>query len=180
MKRRSHLLVYLLLNVVISAATILVVLVIWDHNRPGGVATLPPLPTGAANPPLVTATPVLPTPLPAPTETLPPAGTPLIEIASVVGAGDVTQEVVMLRRQGDGNLRMAGWKLQGQHGIAFVVPATPELILYKGGAVQLFTRAGTDTATEIYWNRDQPAWRSGETLTLLDPLGQQRATFSVP
>lgn len=177
MKKRSHLLLYLLLNAVISAGAILAVLMVWDHYHPSQALPLVP-PSGgnpAAAPALVTATPP-----PAATETLPPASTPLIEIASVVGAGDPQQEVVILRRVGEGNLRMAGWKLQGQHGNSFVFPASPELILYKGGAVQLFTRAGTDSVTEIFWNRDQAAWRSGETLTLLDPQGQTRATFNVP
>lgn len=179
MKRRSNLLLYLLLNVVISAATILVVLLVWTNTHrsemPPPASPLPGLAGPVASP-----TPPLPTPPPAPTETLPPEGTPLIEIVSVVGAGDLEQEVVMLRRLGEGNLRMTGWKLVGEHNNVYVFPATPELILYQGGAVEIYTRAGTDTATEIYWNRDRAAWRSGETLRLLDPDGKERAVFKVP
>ena len=178
-RRRSHLLSYLLLNVVISAATVLVVLVAWNHFKP--------LSTGAVDTPLpglglpaASQTPALPALPPAPTETLPPVGTPLIEIVSVVGAGDPQQEVVMLRRQGTGNLRMTGWKLQGEHNNAYVFPSTPELILYQGGAVQIYTRAGTDTATELYINRDQALWQPGETLHLLDSQGNERAKFAVP
>ena len=178
-RRRSHLISYLLLNVVVSAATILAVLLVWDHFRP-----LPTVPAATPLPglslPAASKTPAPPTPPPAPTETLPPASTPLIEIVSVVGAGDPQQEVVMLRRLGEGNLRMTGWKLQGERNNSYVFPAAPELILYQGGAVQLYTRAGSDTATELYMNRDQALWRSGETLRLLDAQGNERAKIAVP
>jgi hypothetical protein len=117
---------------------------------------------------------------PLPVDTLPPTSTPIIQIASVVGVGDVQQEVVLLKRVGEGNLSMVGWKLQGEHNNIYTFPKQPELILYKDGAVQVFSKAGTDSVTEVYWNRPDAAWRSGELIRLLDPQGNERATYRIP
>lgn len=194
MKRRSNLLLYLLLNIIVSAATILIVLVVWNKAlpssqvpaaQPDGLAAQPAPSTAPVNaaavkptiaPPLDSGT----QPPPGLTETLPPLDQPVIQIISVVGAGDVTAEVVLLKRTGEGNLRMAGWKLQGEHANTYTFPNQPELILFKGGAVQVFSKAGTDAATEVYWNRDKPAWRTGELVRLLDPQGGERATYRIP
>ena len=54
---------------------------------------------------------------------------------------------------------------------AYTFPSQPELTLYKDGAVQVYTRAGTDTVTEVYWNRAEAAWRSGELIRLVDAQG---------
>ncbi len=193
MKRRSNLLLYLLLNILVSAATTLAVLAAWDNARKADLPSAPPVGAAAAtatSPVKVVAvitapdsTPgILPKPsdTPQPIDTLPPVGQAVIQIQNVVGVGDIEQEVVTLKRVGSGNVRMAGWKLEGEHNNSFVFPDQPELILYQDGAVQLFSKAGTDTATEVYWNRKEAAWRSGETIKLLDPQGNQRAVYSVP
>ncbi len=86
----------------------------------------------------------------------------------------------MLKRAGEGNLRLVGWKLVGEHDNMYTFPEQPELILYKDGAIQVYTKAGTDTVTEVYWNRSTAAWRSGELIRLLDPQGSERATYRVP
>lgn len=208
MKKQSNLLTYLLLNIFVSAVTTLVVLWVWDHVRQSSDVTLPqvlvqstvpgvientPAASSGAEAPLAvpsaagveTASPVVPTPAvpvetAGPTETMPPAGSPLIQIISVVGAGDLEQEVVMLKRAGEGNLRMVGWKLEGEHNNNYTFPEQPELTLYKDGAVQIYTKTGTDSVTEVYLNRAEAAWRSGELIRLLDPQGTERATYRVP
>jgi hypothetical protein len=123
---------------------------------------------------------VIPEATAGPTETPFPDDAKLIELVSVVGAGDLQQEVVLLRRIGEGNLRMVGWKLVGEHNSTYTFPEEPELTLYKDGAVQVYSGTGTDTVTEVYWNRTEAAWRSGELLRLLDPQGNERATFKIP
>lgn len=201
MKRRPSLLLYLLLNILVSAATALAVLWAWDNvwGAPRKAAVpAAPLAQNTAQPqapdatksfsiPLVlensqaaTSTLVIPQETAGPTETLPPADAKLIEIASIVGAGDPRQEVVLLKRVGEGNLRMVGWKLVGEHKNTYTFPEQPELILYKDGAVQVYTRDGTDTVTEVYWGRSEAAWRSGELVRLLDPQGNERAVFQIP
>jgi hypothetical protein len=53
-------------------------------------------------------------------------------------------------------------------------------VLYKDGAVQVFSKAGEDTVTAVYWNRSSPAWRSGENIVLLDEAGSERARYRIP
>ncbi len=217
MNRRSNLLFYLILNILVSAITTLAVLWVWDnvHNSEARTAqdAVPPLVLAQATENLVarhaatlyaagtaaasgtraastdaesaggttpSAVATIAVETPQPVETLPPAGQPVIQIVSVVGAGDLEQEVVMLKRVGEGNLNLAGWKLQGEHNNTYTFPAQSELILYKDGAVQVYTKAGTDSVTEVYWNRTEAAWRSGESIRLLDPQGTERATYRVP
>lgn len=198
MTSRSKLILYILLNIVVSAATTLTVLFVWDYTHKidpvvapqasmGAVATLPAVVNNppAANP--VTATPetgnqpAVYQPTLEPTGTLPPAGEPVIQIVSVVGAGDAQSEVVLLKRVGTGNVRMVGWKLVSEDGsIGYTFPEQPELILYQDGAVQVHTGAGDNTATDVYWNRTDPAWKPGELIKLLDDAGAERATYRVP
>lgn len=183
MGRRSgqnHLLLYLLLNVIVSAATILAVLLIWERVRqpelPPAVPTSEaPLAANGAAP-----TPTIPAPPPAtPTVSL-PSGSPVIEIAAVIGATDPQQEYVLLKRVGEGDLSLSGWQLKDEDGNVFTFPSSPELILYKGGAVQVYTRVGNDTPTELYWNRSEAVWRPGEWVTLVDSQGNVQATAQVP
>lgn len=181
MRRRSNLYLYLILNVLVSAATTLAVLVIWDRVRGPDI---PPETIAAAKTQMASvaeqSAALTPQALPEPTSTNPPPGAPVIQIVSVVGAGDLGHEVVLLKRLGEGNLRMAGWRLAGERGSAYTFPDQPELVLYQGGAVQVFSSTGTDTATEVYWNRAEPAWASGETIRVLDGQGQERAVYTVP
>jgi len=196
MKPRSRLPLYLLLNVIVSAVTTLAVLLIWDRTRrPDETQLLLPLimPQAAATQnvsagDVANANSTQPAPINGPTEpptpvvteTLPPLDVPVIQIVSVIGAGDLEQEVVLLRRLGEGNLRMTGWTLISDHGVKYIFTEQPELILYKDGAVQLYSKAGADTATEVYWNRTEPAWQSGEVLKLIDPEGNERANYLIP
>jgi len=174
-RSRNNLLLYLLLNILVSAGTTLAVLYVWDYLRP----PILPAPSAAAVVEPVQVQTQEPPP-PVPSATLPPAGEVVIEIRAVIGIGDLAQEVVILKRVGEGNLLMTGWQLDGEHGQSYVFPAQPELVLFKDGAVQVFTRPGDDTATEVYWDRTEPAWRSGETIRLLDVQGAERASYAIP
>jgi LysM repeat protein len=104
-------------------------------------------------------------------------GNPEVEIESVVGAGDFNSERVMIRRTGTGDLPLAGWQILEESGKVYVFP---QLNLYEGGAVTLYTRAGQSTVVELFWGLDEPLWESGETVILLDNTGEVRATYRVP
>ena len=183
MRRRSGqnpVLLYLLLNVIVSAATVLAVLLVWDRVRQNQLP--PPSPTSEVSAATTGAAPA-PTepPLPAatPTPNLPASG-PVIEISAVIGATDPQQEYVLLKRLGDGDLSLSGWQLKDEDGNVFTFPSSPELILYKGGAVQVYTRVGNDTPAEVFWNRSEAVWRPGEWVTLVDGQGKVQATAQVP
>jgi hypothetical protein len=180
---QSHLFLYLLLNVIVSAATVLAVLLVWERVRqnelPPQVPTNPaPVETSGAPAAQVDPTATLP-PAPTPTTAQPSSG-PLIQITSVIGATDPQQEYVVLKRLGEGDLSLAGWQLRDEEGNVYIFPSSPELILFKGGAVQVYTRVGNDTPAEVFWNRADPVWRPGEWVTLVDSLGSVQATFQVP
>jgi len=171
MKRNNRsILPFILLNVVISAATTLLVLVIWDSSRQASVpALLPPIATPAANL-------NLPTPEPATTPTLPPADVVLIEISSVESPGDLARETVWLKRTGSSRLDLTGWTLTDEDGHVFIFPA----FAFYEGAIQVNTRSGQSSSIARFWGQNQAVWQSGETVTLLDYNGGVRATYVIP
>jgi len=143
-----------------------------------------PLPTQA--PPMTitpTLTPTLTATLPATagpqsTATLTPQGQPAsMLIDTVIGAGDLDSERVLLKRTGGGELALAGWRLADEDGFVFTFP---QLTLYQDGAVNVYTRLGQDTVVDLYWGLSTPVWQSGETVTLYDAQGEVRATFTIP
>jgi len=128
----------------------------------------------------------IPTLTPTPTRTLPPSftgspGEPLPEarvvINSVIGAGDLATERVFLTRSGFGELNLAGWQLRDQNNNMFTFP---QLQLYEGGAVNVWSTSGSPTVVDLYWGLQSPVWSQGEQVTLLDAQGEERATYIVP
>jgi hypothetical protein len=175
MKDNNRLFIYLLINVIVSACTILAVLWIWDPaNRPAQykpaessnpVAAINTLPAAAAG--NATAEPTAIKDIP----------TGLIKIENIIGAGSAASEIVVLRREGEGELELTNWKLQDADGNVFTFPG---LTLYKDGAVYVHSTAGANTVIDLYWNMADSIWQSGETATLIDSLGQVQATYQIP
>ncbi len=171
MRLSRRLVFYLMLNVIVSAATTLAVLFWWDANHGS------PLTAGA--PPLA-ATPAAGSqnaPAAAAQSTLPPVDKVVIEIKNVFGVGDLKNEVVVIQRVGEGDLFISGWELEDENGNRYTFP---DLLLNQGGAVQVYSRAGTDTVNELYWSAQKPLWRSGEVVTLVDTQGNARASYTIP
>jgi len=83
----------------------------------------------------------------------------------------------MLKRSGSGELSLAGWQLVEEGGKTFIFP---QLILFEGGAVNIYTRAGQATVVALYWGLRAPVWESGEEVILLDNQGNQQASYIVP
>lgn len=101
----------------------------------------------------------------------------LVKISLVIGAGDLNSERVRLERVGEGTLSLAGWKLHDEDGNQFTFP---QLSLFPGAIVDLYSGAGRDTVTALYWGLPEAIWSPGETIALLDDQGQLRALFTVP
>jgi hypothetical protein len=164
----KRLLPYLLLNILISAATTLGVLWFWEQAHPeeptqartsAGTPTEAPAPLAA-----------LPT-LPASDETV-------VEIVSVFGAGDVQTEAVQIRRVGQGQLSLTGWSLQDANGNEFIFPNVN--LQANGSQVDIYTRPGTNTVNQLYWGQTGSIWQSGEEAKLYDYEGNIRSTFQIP
>jgi LysM repeat protein len=230
MKQWKRLIYYLLLNIVVSACTVLAVLFVWDRTHsplPGGLFS--PLahqqPTATTSPPaggsLSAGPQATPTPvfiayqvvdgdtfdsiaaahgissqeliavngftkdqplgpgevlrIPVKANSSQQAG---VEIVNVIGAGDLNNERVVLKQSGNGTLLLAGWQLQDGNGDQYTFPVLE--LTQDGFQVNVYTKSGTDTADSLYWGLSQPVWSSGGTVTLLDPGGTVKATFSVP
>jgi len=142
--------------------------------------------------PKVTDTPTVPTvvasrtPRPSATPTFGPTITstatepgqePQVVIGTVIGAGDLDIEHVVLNRTGNGDLSLSGWRLEDGAGKEYLFP---RLTLYKGGTINLYTRTGQDSVADLFWGLSSPIWRTGKLISLFDAQDNLRATYTVP
>ncbi len=100
-----------------------------------------------------------------------------VNISSVVGAGTLDSEIVVVKFEGEGQLDLASWQLKDEDGNTFTFP---KLTLYPDGAVQIHTASGTDTVIDLYWGIGEAVWSSGENARLFDAQGNLRAVYRVP
>jgi len=162
---RRRLFLYLLLNVFVSACVTGAILFWYDRTYR---ASLAPIPQAA---------------IPVQGESAVPAATLQqdeqipVEIVSVVGAGTLGAEVVVVRYNGEGELALSEWQLKDDDGNTFTFP---QLTLYTNGAVQVHTASGSDTVVDLYMGLRDPIWESGESARLYDAQDNLRAIYRVP
>ncbi|HTP02452.1 MAG TPA: lamin tail domain-containing protein [Anaerolineales bacterium] len=101
-----------------------------------------------------------------------------VQIVSVIGAGTLEAEAVIVKYNGEGELDLTGWHLKGTEGSETYT--FPSFKLFKGGAVQVHTQSGTDTAIDLYGGQHTAMWQSGEAVLLTDPTGQAQDSYPVP
>ena len=111
----------------------------------------------------------------APTETS-GSGSDVV-ITNVFGAGDLETERVRLECEGSAEVSLSGWKLVESNGESF---AFPQLTLYPGGDVDVYTRGGVNSVVALYWGQSEAQWETGEVVMLLDSQGTPQATYVVP
>ena len=166
METRKRLIKLLVFNVIVSALTTLVVLLIWSRlTAPDLPKALSSTPASAGAQDAATAT------------SAPGSFDGQLAIVSVIGAGDLQNESVRIEHLGDEDVSLAGWRLSDSDGNQFRFPA---LVLHPGGTVTVYSRSGDDTVTQLYWNRSTATWSEGEEARLLDPRGDEQATYIVP
>ena len=56
----------------------------------------------------------------------------------------------------------------------------PQLTVFGGGAVNVYTMSGNDTVIDLYWGLTRPVWKSGATVILRDAQENVRDTYVVP
>jgi len=162
---RRRLILYLLLNVFVSACVTGGILYWYDQNyRASSLSVVP-----QAGPAISEEG--VPAPVFDPEVDIP------VEIVSVVGAGTVNAEWVIVRNAGNEPINLSSWQLQDEDRNLFTFP---NLTLNTGGAVQIHTISGTNTVIDLYWGLGDPVWNSGEEAQLLDPSGNVRAVYTVP
>lgn len=174
MKSGSKLWLYIILNIFISAVTMLIVLMVWEWTHPN--PDFAPL-SGAlseGNTQGENSGSTQPT-------TTPPNS--LIEdnfqmdIRKVVGAGNLDMEYVEILNQSEGAVDMTGWQLLDEDENSFEFPT---MILESDGALKVHSKPGQDTVIELYWQSETPIWQSGEVVQLLDQNGHLTASYSIP
>lgn len=158
---RRRLAYYLLLNVFVSACVTSAILFWYDRNFRATLAPVAPQPGESA----------------APAATLNPQTDIPVQIESVVGAGTLNAETVVIHYSGEGQLNLAGWQIKDEDGNTFTFP---QLTLYKNGSVQVHTAPGSDTVIDLYWGVNDPVWSSGENARFYDSQGSLRAVYRVP
>ena len=98
-------------------------------------------------------------------------------IDTVIGAGVLANEHVVLRRTGDGELSLAGWRFTDGDGGEY---SFPQLTLYKDGAINLTRAPGrirSLTCSGIYF----PQFGArGKIISLYDAQNSFRATYTLP
>jgi len=161
---RRNLVYYLLLNVFVSATVTIGILFWYDRNyravnQPSVQQSAPV--SGASDP----------------VSTVSPQTDIAVKISSVVGAGTLSSEIVVVKFEGEGQLELASWQLKDEDGNTFKFP---QLTLYPNGAVQVHTLTGTDTVIDLYWGIGEAVWNSGENARLFDAQGNLRAVYRVP
>jgi LysM repeat protein len=107
-----------------------------------------------------------------------PKGSVIID--SVIGAGDINSEKVLLKHRGEGELSLVGWQIGDSRGHEFTFPQSPQLTLFKNGAVYIHTKNGTNTVVDLFWGLNSPVWQSGDSVVLKDPQGLVRARYTIP
>jgi hypothetical protein len=100
-----------------------------------------------------------------------------VKISSVVGAGSLVSEIVVVKFEGEGELDLASWQLKDEDGNTFTFP---KLTLYPNGAVQVHTASGADSVIDLYWGIGDAVWSPGENAQLFDSQGNLRAVYRVP
>ncbi len=134
----------------------------------GGLPTATPAPSPTATPN------VAPTPIP----TEPPTeGEAIVEIAEVIGVGSLAEEAVSIINSGNRSIALLDWELSDEDGNVYTFG---QVTLFGGGGILLHTEAGQDSASDYYWDLEQPIWESGETVTLTDAEGTVRVTYIIP
>lgn len=98
-------------------------------------------------------------------------------IDSIISSGNIEYERVTLFHVGSTELSISGWKLIDQEGETYTFPT---LNLFPGSSITIYSKAGNDTVTDLYWGSEEPIWESGEVITLADPAGFPQAMYVVP
>jgi hypothetical protein len=159
---RRKLVYYLLLNVFVSACVTGTILFWYDRNsRAVNQPSVQQVTSGVSEP----------------VSKLNPETDIAVKISSVVGAGTLGSEIVVVKFEGEGQLDLSSWQLKDEDGNTFKFP---QLTLYPNGAVQIHTITGTDTVIDLYWGIGDAVWSSGENASLFDAQGNLRAVYRVP
>jgi hypothetical protein len=156
---------YLILNIFVSAVTMLAVILIWNAFHPGMVSFK------SSDSSTFQETQIQSNTL------LPPLNEKTVEIIGAFMPAEVNFEKITLKCVGNSPVDLTGWSLEDGQKHQLILPS---LTLYPNGAVDVYSHAGVNTAVELFWNSNKAIWSVGEKATLFDPAGNVRSTFTIP
>jgi LysM repeat protein len=115
----------------------------------------------------------------APTASLPMTGNLQIEITELLGAGDLSQERVIIMNKGERLADMQGWTLSDDGGNTYTF--SNFRLWGNGSSVTVHSRIGQDgsPSANFYWGKLTAIWTPGERATLRDANGAVVATYTV-
>ena len=117
---------------------------------------------------------LLPVPQPGPE---PRAGTGItvVGIVADIAGPDLVGEHLLLQNRGLRPVELTNWRLLDLAGHTFVFP---RFVLPAGATVRVWTKSGTNGATELFWGHGAPLWNNtGDTARLYDAQDHLIATF---
>jgi hypothetical protein len=174
MNQAKKLIFYVLLNIIVSAATIVGVLYLWENTR-------------LKNALMDSAEPSLQETQPGDSVELETTTEPRqIEIAEAGGVGNLATEYIRLVRPVDAEgetISLQNWQLKDGEDQQFSILAQSGLAsleLHTQGAVNIYSKAGQSNPIELYLGLENPLWSPGETVTLIDPQGEVHDTYLIP
>lgn len=92
---------------------------------------------------------------------------------------DLNGEFVILCNRSGSTVDLGGWRLTDEganHTYRF-----PSLVVAAGGRVTLYSGAGTNSATALYWHADGAVWNNGgDCAYLYDPAGSLVSSACLP
>lgn len=174
MNQAKKLLFYVVLNIIVSAITIIAVLYLWENTKLKNMLFDP------SDLPAETSTTALSSDEAAASENL------LIEIGEVGGVGNLATEYVRLDRPGSepgDTISLQGWSIKDEHNHQYDIleqSGVASLDLHGQGAVNIYTKEGDSNPIELYLDLSDPIWEPGETVTLIDPDGEVHDTYLIP
>ena len=88
------------------------------------------------------------------------------------------EEYVVIKNTGLFNVNMSGWSLFDSAGNTFIFRG---YLLRKGAATKIWTKPGTNTPANLFWNRRKTVWNdTGDTAYLKDDRDIIVHTYSYP
>lgn len=148
-----------------------------DHCATTAPATPPP-PSPIVTPPAPAPAPAPPPPPPPPPS--PPEGSSQVRITAEQHdpQGDdlgenLVNEWIELTNEGAASVDLTGWKLKDAANSPHTYSFPSGFTLAAAAKVKVRTGVGSDTATDLYWDRNQAVWNNngGDTAYLYDAQG---------
>jgi len=101
-----------------------------------------------------------------------------VKIIDVFGVGYLSEERIMIVADEGAQTNINKWTISSGNKLYSYI--FPNLTLFEGGAVELYTKKGDDTVVSLYWGRNGPMWQSGDEIILADNNGVTRSIYIVP